>query len=1097
VERNPGYINKNLFTFCNWNLGKGNFSRIGLIEANNLLYNYDLISLCETSLNDTVELPDNMLQDYTFISSNNPNNARSGGVGLFYRSSLSVKVRNDLSFSESIVIEINIGNKKIFFSVIYRSPANKVGSPKFDEFLNDFQRLYVNIKNEKPYTTYFVGDFNGHSNIWWPDGDTNPEGRGIEELTSSLGLIQLINEPTNMEPQKNFSCIDLIFTDQTNMIMESGVRPSLDKQCHHQITYCNTNFKIPNPPPYKRKLWHYDRAQILLIKRAITEFKWHEHLSTNMDPNWQVESFTKIVLQIISNFVPNEIKKIIPREPPWITKPLKTMLNKQHRLYKNFKRHGFKQADKLRVDAFREECQDAIKVEKEKHLNYLGSKLASKETSKKLYWKIINKIMNKCKAPKIPPIIFNNEIVTNFKDKANIFVNFFSNQCTPMTTTSTLPNLTFKTNERLYNINICNDEILSLIRNLNVAKASGPDGISSKMLQLCDESIVLPLSIIYNNIIKTGIFPNIWKLANVIPVHKKGDKQIINNYRPISLLPICGKIFEKIVFNQLYTYLVSNNLITKNQSGFRAGDSAINQLLEFTNTVHKSFDNRPSLEVRSVFLDISKAFDKVWHEGLLHKLMENGICGNSINLLTNYLRNRKQRVVLNGNYSEFQPILSGVPQGSVLGPLLFLVYINDLEKGIKSSVKFFADDTMLFSIVHDPNISANDLNHDLDLISQWAHQWKMAFNPDIKKQAVEVIFSSKTMKVDHPPLLFNGTIVSIVKEHKHLGMILDRKLSFSTHIYEKIKKTKKGIGLLKLFSSYLPLTALTQIYKLYIRLHLDYGDIIYHTPHKINEFNKSLYLSTQMESLENVQYNAALAVTGTWQGSSRNKLYTELGWESLSYRRWLRRLLLMFKIHSNMTPRYLKDNLPPVRQFLYGINNELNYREFFCNTQRYKNSFYPDAVKIWNGMDHIFKDSANILAFKKQLNALIRPEPKSIFRIFDPIGLKRIYQLRVGLSPLKYHKKKYNFLDTPHNICDCGNASEDVTHFFFHCSLHANVRFALINSISMIVLPYPNIILENNVNLLLYGHHKLNFNENRQILISTTKYIKESNRFAT
>ena len=156
-----------------------------------------------------------------------------------------------------------------------------------------------------------------------------------------------------------------------------------------------------------------------------------------------------------------------------------------------------------------------------------------------------------------------------------------------------------------------------------------------------------------------------------------------------------------------------------------------------------AFDNPNCLEVRAVFLDISKAFDKVWHEGLIFKLKQNGISGNLLKFFVSYLQNRKQRVILNGSYSDFSPVESGVPQGSVLGPLLFLVYINDLEKNIKSNVKFFADDTMLYSIVKDPVQTANNLNHDLDIIRQWAYQWKMEFNPDPTKQANEVLFSCK------------------------------------------------------------------------------------------------------------------------------------------------------------------------------------------------------------------------------------------------------------------------------------------------------------------------------------------------------------------
>ena len=211
VERNPGFFNSHLFTLCNWNLnslGKDNFSRIKLIQAHNSLYEYDLISLCETSLNDTVELPLNMLDNYTFISSNNQRNTKHGGAGLFYRNSLPIIVRNDLSFPESLVVEIGIGKKKIFFSVIYRSPAYKHGTPQFDAFLQNYRTLYANIKKEKPFALYFTGDFNGHSNLWWKDGDTNNEGREIEELTSSLGLHQIIDDPANMETKKKPTCID-------------------------------------------------------------------------------------------------------------------------------------------------------------------------------------------------------------------------------------------------------------------------------------------------------------------------------------------------------------------------------------------------------------------------------------------------------------------------------------------------------------------------------------------------------------------------------------------------------------------------------------------------------------------------------------------------------------------------------------------------------------------------------------------------------------------------------------------------------------------------------------------------------------------------
>ena len=230
-------------------------------------------------------------------------------------------------------------------------------------------------------------------------------------------------------------------------------------------------------------------------------------------------------------------------------------------------------------------------------------------------------------------------------------------------------------------------------------------------------------------------------------------------------------------------------------------------------------------------------------------MKQNGISGCLIKLSGNYLHNRKQRVVLNGFYSDYSIIESGVPQGSVLGPLLFPMYSNDLEKNIRSNVKFFVDDTMLLSIVKDLVISANTLNNDLDIIYQWAHQWKMEFNPDPTKQVTEVLFSCKKVSSNHPQLIFNGTAVVKVNEQKHLSLILQPGLSFEKHLNEKIIKAKKNIGILKHLSKFLPLKTLDQMYKTLVRSHLDYRDIIYH--HTINYSSTSTWYDPKFSNGEN------------------------------------------------------------------------------------------------------------------------------------------------------------------------------------------------------------------------------------------------------
>ena len=357
-----------------------------------------------------------------------------------------------------------------------------------------------------------------------------------------------------------------------------------------------------------------------------------------------------------------------------------------------------------------------------------------------------------------------------------------------------------------------------------------------------------------------------------------------------------------MIYNAFYNYLSINNILDVNQSGFRTGDSCTNQLSVIVHEIMKSFDSNPILDVRGVFLDISKAFDRVWHEGLIYKLRCNGVEGKALNILQSFLKDRYQRVVLNGQSSDWERIKAGVPQGSILGPLLFLVFINDISIGLKNNVKLFADDAYLLSIVKDPVISANSLNNDLSKIQQWAYQWKMSFNPDVTKQAQEVIFSKKRSLVNHPPLNFNGSVVQKSAVQKHLGVILDEKLSFNDHLKYVIDKANKGIGVLRKLRFYVPRGSLLTIYKSFIRSLLDYADVIYDQPHNASFSQK----------IESIQYNAALAITGAIRGSSKEKLYQELGLEYLSSRRWLRRLSLFYNILNSKSPSYMYNIIPSV-----------------------------------------------------------------------------------------------------------------------------------------------------------------------------------------
>ena len=391
----------------------------------------------------------------------------------------------------------------------------------------------------------------------------------------------------------------------------------------------------------------------------------------NLNVNAQVKFLTDCIINVFTNFVPN--KKIICKDknPPWMNSEIKLACKNKNKIYKRYVKHGRNIADQHSLYNLASYSANLISEAKSKYFHNLGEKLNDPLIGAKTYWAILNKFMHKRKIPLISPILINDNFVTEVSEKVKIFNNLFATQCTIIHNTSTLHDFILKTNHKLKNINFHETEILSIIIDLNPNKADGCDDISICMIKICDEVIIPPLLIIFETALRSGIYPDQWKKANVIPVHKKNSKNLLKNYRPISLLPICGKIFEKGIYNSIYSYFEDNNLFSPHQSGFRKQDSCVSQLLAITHEIFPNFNASPSLETRAVFLDIS-IFDRVWHEGLLFKFKSYGIQDPLLSLIISFLSDRIQRVVLNDQNSTWKEVLAGVPQGSILGPLFFL-----------------------------------------------------------------------------------------------------------------------------------------------------------------------------------------------------------------------------------------------------------------------------------------------------------------------------------------------------------------------------------------------------------------------------------------
>ena len=323
-----------------------------------------------------------------------------------------------------------------------------------------------------------------------------------------------------------------------------------------------------------------------------------------------------------------------------------------------------------------------------------------------------------------------------------------------------------------------------------------------------------------------------------------------------------------------------------------------------------------------------------------------------------------------------------------------------------------------------------------------------------------------------------------MESHKHLGLILDSKLSFGDHLKEKISKTNKIIGTLKRLRKFLPRRCLVHIYKAFARPLLDYGDLIYDNPGNASFSSK----------LESIQYNAMLAISGAIRGTSREKLYQEIGIESLEDRRWLRRLCLFYKIINNNTPSYLHDLVK--KQIPNYSFRSFSVRSYTSRTKRFQNSFFPYCSKQWDELDDKTQNSPSVFSLKKSLLQFIRPSPCSIFGVHNPSGVTLLTRLRVGLSHLRGHKFHHNFFDTENPSCPfCNNKLECTKHYLLHCPNFFFQRIKLFGSLSNIsvsILPLsPSILIQ----ILLYGDRNFCDDYNFKILSSTITYLIDTKRF--
>ena len=455
------------------------------------------------------------------------------------------------------------------------------------------------------------------------------------------------------------------------------------------------------------------------------------------------------------------------------------------------------------------------------------------------------------------------------------------------------------------------------------------------------------------------------------------------------------------------------------------------------------------------------------------------------------LGGRKQRVVINGKESGWRDINAGVPQGSILGPLLFLIFVDDLVDDLNCEPFMYADDTSLLKTLNSQT-SIDDVNTDLQLISNWAAQWRVTFNA---AKTEYIIFSKKLIRPPPLPLSFNGIMINKVSSHCHLGIWLSENMSWNKHINEIIKKTSTSINLLKRMSRSIGRKTKLAIYKSYIRPKLEYCSFVYN-----GNLTKDL-----IDDLEHVQRQAVITAVNAYRHTSHEKLLLETGIEQLLTRRRYFGLCQMYKIIHGLTPRYLSDILPPYVESStpYQLRNAQDFVIPRTNKNYVRLSFFWSMLYNWNTLDHDVRQSSSLQIFKNTLRDAKFYKPNKIFDIYTPKSSVHHARMRMGLSGLNAHRKKYNFI--PFNNCPlCGHKPEDSIHYFFKCPYFAMPRQELMRAIETLLIPHmPEIAfppisrrdLNCLNNALLYGSSVCALDVNVNLFGAVHRFILDTKRF--
>lgn len=887
-----------------------------------------------------------------------------GGVGLFIKDSFSYIKRHDLSIFiahviETIFVEIQLPHKKnIVIGNIYR--PNTQPKADINTFCNKLFEI-INIINNENKTIILMGDFN----IDLLKSDSHNKTAEYVQDIISHGLKPTITKPTRVT-EHSATLIDHIYTNLVNSNIHSGIIYT-DISDHLGTFSVIKNEGIPQP----------NRCRLIRIfsDEAIYRFNsllQHLDFSDVYTCNIASEAYNLFLhryLEIYDTCFPLKTVRCKPKftkRQPWLTKGLLVSSNHKNKLLKK----KLNNPTATNMNYYKTYCNMFIKISRYAKKLYYTNILNSYQNDIKKSWSILNELIQKAKSKGTLSSCFyiNGRLSSNKGEIVEAFNTFFINAGVdainqidkqPTTFHRHLPDNCPQT---FFMTPVTPEDVIDSARYLKPKTSEGVDNISSKLMKLTIQGIAEPLSHVFNLSFSTGFFPEAMKTAKVVPIFKSGSQHSLDNYRPISILPAFSKLLEKIVYKQIETFLDRNNTFYKFQYGFRKKHTTSHAIIELIKNIAVNNDKRSKDMTIAVFLDLSKAFDTVSHDILLHKLQTYGIRGVANNWFRSYLTDRKQYTEYNSTKSSVSGVRVGVPQGSILGPLLFLLYINDLNNCTAINILSFADDTTAYFSGNTNKNLAKKMNGGLQNIYIWLCENKLRLN--IKKTCF-MTFLAGNAKVEDINLSINGINInqfhdrSETKSIKFLGIHMDNKLTWKPHINYISNKVSHALYSLNKVKHFLPVSALRSLYFALIHSHFNYGIITWGNSRSINRL--LLLQKRAMRIIANTRYRA----------------HTDPIFKSLK----ILKISDIYKLQISLFAFDYKHNKLPMSFTNYYINprvsaistrsvtndvNIYNPRPRTCNSS--ESVFYMVPV-IWNELSPQIKTARSKTAFKYMLKS--------------------------------------------------------------------------------------------------------------------------------